>query len=134
MINGTIRDVIQNHLFQVLATWRWTAGRDGQRIDPRRKSQGPRAIPPLDAANVVRGQFRGYRKEKGVAPDSKVETFVALRLELNSWRWKGVPFYIRAGKCLPETCTEVMVRLRKPPTAIKDLNLTVELLPLSDQS
>jgi glucose-6-phosphate 1-dehydrogenase len=74
------------------------------------------AIPPLDAKNLVRGQFRGYRKEKGVAPDSPVETFVALRLEVNSWRWHGVPFYIRAGKALPVTCTEVVVRLRRPPT------------------
>ena len=60
---------------------------------------------------MVRGQFRGYRDEKGVAPDSQVETFAALRLEIDSWRWQGVPFYIRAGKCLPVTCTEVLVRL-----------------------
>src|SRR5262249_37716922 len=66
--------------------------------------------------NLVRGQFRGYRSEKGVASDSQVETFAALRLEVNSWRWQGVPFYIRAGKCLPVTCTEVLVRLRRPPT------------------
>ena len=64
----------------------------------------------------VRGQFRGYRNEKGVAPDSQTETFAALRLEVNSWRWQGVPFYIRAGKCLPVTCTEVVLRLRRPPT------------------
>src|SRR5262249_7465413 len=57
-----------------------------------------------------------YRKEKGVAPESKVETFAALRLDVHSWRWQGVPFYIRAGKCLPVTCTEIMVRLRRPPT------------------
>ena len=62
-------------------------------------------------ADLVRGQFRGYRNEKGVAPDSQVETFAALRLEINSWRWQGVPFYIRAGKCLPVTCTEIVVRL-----------------------
>jgi glucose-6-phosphate 1-dehydrogenase len=74
-----------------------------------------KAIPPLDAKNLVRGQFRGYREEKGVAPDSQTETFVALRLEVNSWRWQGVPFYIRAGKSLPVTCTEVVVRLRRPP-------------------
>ena len=79
-----------------------------------------KAIPPVEAKNLVRGQFRGYRKEKGVAPDSKVETFAALRLEIDSWRWKGVPFYIRAGKCLPETCTEVIARLRKPPTMIPE--------------
>ena len=64
---------------------------------------------------MVRGQFRGYRKEKGVAPDSKVETFAAVKLAINSWRWQGVPFYIRAGKCLPVTATEVIGRLRRPP-------------------
>ena len=59
-----------------------------------------KAIPPLEAKNLVRGQFRGYRKEKGVAPDSQVETFAALQLNVDSWRWQGVPFYIRAGKSL----------------------------------
>jgi glucose-6-phosphate 1-dehydrogenase len=70
---------------------------------------------PLDAGSVVRGQFRGYRNEKGVSPGSKVETFAAVRLDINSWRWQGVPFYVRAGKCLPVTCTEVTVRFRRPP-------------------
>jgi glucose-6-phosphate 1-dehydrogenase len=74
----------------------------------------------VEVKNLVRGQFRGYRQEKGVAPDSKVETFAALRLEIDSWRWKGVPFYIRAGKNLPVTCTEVLGRFRKPPTVIAD--------------
>jgi glucose-6-phosphate 1-dehydrogenase len=74
-----------------------------------------KAIPPLEASNLVRGQFRGYRSEKGVAPNSQVETFAALRLEVNSWRWQGIPFYIRAGKSLPVTCTEIVVRLRRPP-------------------
>jgi glucose-6-phosphate 1-dehydrogenase len=77
-----------------------------------------KAIPALEEKDVVRGQFRGYLDEKGVAPDSKVETFAALKLEVNSWRWQGVPFYIRAGKSLPATCTEVVCRLRKPPTII----------------
>ena len=72
-----------------------------------------KSIPPLEPRDVVRGQFRGYRKEPGVAPDSQVETFAALRLEIDSWRWQGVPFYIRAGKSLPVTCTEVVVRLRR---------------------
>jgi glucose-6-phosphate 1-dehydrogenase len=75
-----------------------------------------KAIPPLEARNVVRGQFRGYRNEKGVGPDSNVETFAALQLNVDSWRWQGVPFYIRAGKSLPVTCTEIVVRLRRPPT------------------
>jgi glucose-6-phosphate 1-dehydrogenase len=74
-----------------------------------------RAIPPLDPKNLVRGQFKGYKAEKGVPSDSKVETFAALRLEIQSWRWSGVPFLIRAGKCLPVTTTEVLVKLRKPP-------------------
>jgi glucose-6-phosphate 1-dehydrogenase len=114
---GTIRDVVQNHLFQLLA---YLAMEPPVRTDSEsrrdEKVKVLSAISPLDAKNLVRGQFRGYRKEKGVAPDSPVETFVALRLEVNSWRWHGVPFYIRAGKCLPVTCTEVVVRLRRPPT------------------
>jgi glucose-6-phosphate 1-dehydrogenase len=81
-----------------------------------------KAIPPLEAKNVVRGQFHGYRKES--APDSQVETFAALRLEVNSWRWQGVPFYIRAGKSLPVTCTELLVRLRRPPTVFPTCNPT----------
>jgi glucose-6-phosphate 1-dehydrogenase len=74
-----------------------------------------KAIAPLTENNVIRGQFRGYRSEKGVAPDSKTETFAALRFEINSWRWQGVPIYIRAGKELPVTCTELLIRLRRPP-------------------
>jgi len=83
-----------------------------------------KAIAPVEATNLVRGQFRGYRQEKGVAPDSKVETFAALRVEVDSWRWKGVPFYIRAGKNLPVTCTEVLGRFRKPPSVIKEAALS----------
>src|SRR6476659_205604 len=75
-----------------------------------------KAIPTLEPVDIVRGQFRGYRQERGVRSDSTVETFVALRLHIDSWRWQGVPFYIRAGKCLPVTCTEVFVGLHKPPT------------------
>ncbi|MDB4990306.1 MAG: zwf [Myxococcaceae bacterium] len=70
---------------------------------------------PLDAANTVRGQFRGYRDEKGVDPKSTVETFAAVQLSIDSWRWDGVPFYIRAGKCLPVTASEVLVTLKRPP-------------------
>ncbi len=71
----------------------------------------------------MRGQFKGYRQEPGVAPDSKVETFAAIKLDIDSWRWRGVPFYIRAGKNLPVTCTEIQVRLRKPPTMYNNYDL-----------
>jgi glucose-6-phosphate 1-dehydrogenase len=121
---GTIRDVIQNHLFQVLAN---LAMEPPVRTDSEsmrdEKVKVLKAMPPLEAKNIVRGQFRGYRKEKGVAPDSKVETFAALQLEIDSWRWRGVPFYIRAGKCLPMTCAEVVVRLRQPPTMYQGFKL-----------
>ena len=114
---GTIRDVIQNHLFQILCN---LAMEPPVRTDSEtvrdEKAKVLKAIPPLDTNDLVRGQFRGYRQEKGVAPDSKVETFAALRLEVNSWRWRGVPFYIRAGTNLPVTCTEVVARFRRPPT------------------
>jgi glucose-6-phosphate 1-dehydrogenase len=116
---GTIRDVVQNHLFQVLCN---LAMEPSVRMDSEsirdEKVKVLKAIPALDEKNVVRGQFRGYLDENGVARDSKVETFAALRLEVNSWRWQGVPFYIRAGKSLPVTCTEILCRLRKPPTII----------------
>ena len=114
---GTIRDVIQNHLFQVLANLAMEppVRTDSESIRDE-KVKVLKAIQPLGARDVVRGQFCGYRKEKGVAPDSRVETFAALRLEVGSWRWQGVPFYIRAGKSLPVTCTEIVVRLRRPPT------------------
>jgi glucose-6-phosphate 1-dehydrogenase len=122
---GTIRDVIQNHLFQVLCNLAMEppVRTDSESIRDE-KVKVLKAIPPLQAKDIVRGQFRGYRKEKGVAPDSNVETFAALRLSVNSWRWKGVPFFIRAGKCLPVTCTEVVARLRLPPTVIRTSALT----------
>ena len=113
---GTIRDVVQNHLFQILAN---LAMEPPVRTDSEtvrdEKVKVLKAIRPLEAKNIVRGQFRGYRNENGVAADSKVETFVALQLNVDSWRWQGVPFYIRAGKSLPVTCTEIVVRLREPP-------------------
>jgi glucose-6-phosphate 1-dehydrogenase len=113
---GTIRDVVQNHLFQVLAflTMEPPVRTDSESIRDE-KVKILKAIPTLEPVNIVRGQFRGYRQEPGVASDSQVETFVALRLNINTWRWQGVPFYIRAGKCLPVTCTELIVRLRRPP-------------------
>lgn len=113
---GAIRDVIQNHLFQVLA---FLAMEPPSRIylDALRDEQVKvfRSIPPIRRTDVVRGQMRGYRKEAGVAPDSKVETYAALRLEIDSWRWAGVPFLIRAGKSLPLTTTEVFVRMKRAP-------------------
>ena len=111
-----MRDVIQNHLFQVLANLAMEppARTDSESMRDE-KVKVLKSIPPLDAKDLVRGQFRGYREEPGVAPDSKVETFAALRLEIDSWRWQGVPFFIRAGKSLPVTCTEVTVRLRPAP-------------------
>jgi glucose-6-phosphate 1-dehydrogenase len=116
---GTIRDVIQNHLFQVLCN---LAMEPPVRLDSEsvrdEKVKVLKAIPSLRDTDVVRGQFRGYRNEHGVAPDSQVETFAAIRIEVNSWRWQGVPFYIRAGKCLPVTCTEVVGRFRKPPNVV----------------
>ena len=113
---GAVRDVMENHLLQILAnlTMEPPAATDSESVRDE-KVKVLKAIPPLDPAHVVRGQFRGYRKEKGVAADSQVETFAALRLEIMSWRWQGVPVFIRAGKCLPVTCTEVVVRLRRPP-------------------
>jgi len=114
---GTLRDVVQNHLFQVLTNlcMEPPVGTDSESIRDE-KVKVLKAMPPLAAANVVRGRFDGYLKEPGVAPGSTTETFIALQCSVDSWRWKGVPFYIRAGKCLPVTCTEVVVRLKKPPT------------------
>ena len=121
---GTVRDVVQNHLFQVLSNLAMEppAGTDSESIRDE-KVKVLKAIPSLGPEDIVRGQFRGYRSESGVAPDSKVETFVALRLRIESWRWQGVPFYIRAGKSLPVTSTEVVVRLRQPPTMFHGFDL-----------
>ncbi len=113
---GTVRDVIQNHLFQVLANLAMEppARSDAESLRDE-KVKVLRSIPPIKERDILRGQFRGYRSEPGVAADSEVETFAALRLEIDSWRWQGVPFYIRSGKSLPVTCTEVLVRLREAP-------------------
>jgi glucose-6-phosphate 1-dehydrogenase len=116
---GAVRDVVQNHMLQVVASLAMEAPQSGapeQIRDARARVLD--AIQPIDAGNVVLGQFRGYHQEKGVAADSKTETFAALRLDIASWRWAGVPFYIRAGKSLPVTCTEVLVELERPPLAI----------------
>jgi glucose-6-phosphate 1-dehydrogenase len=121
---GTIRDVIQNHLFQVLTNLAMEppVRTDSESIRDE-KVKVLKAMPPLQAKHLIRGQFRGYRQEPGVAPDSHVETFAVLQLEIDSWRWQGVPIYIRAGKCLPVTCSEIVVRLRRPPTMYQNFNL-----------
>lgn len=121
---GAIRDVMQNHLFHILAhlAMEPPVRTDSESIR-NEKVKVLKAIPPLDVKNLVRGQFRGYRKEPGVAPHSKVETFAAFKLEVDSWRWRGVPFYLRAGKCLPVTCTEILIRLRPPPTMYQGYHL-----------
>jgi len=115
---GAIRDVVQNHMLQVVAflameppTTMYTDSVRDEQVKVFR------TIPPLSPANIVRGQFHGYRDEPGVSPTSDVETFAAVRLEVDSWRWSGVPFLIRAGKRMPTTATEVYVKLRKPPLA-----------------
>lgn len=116
---GAIRDVVQSHLLQVVSMLAMDppAGRDAGSVRDE-KTQILKAIKPLDPTNIVRGQFRGYHKEEGVAPDSKVETFVALRLQIENWRWAGVPFYIRTGKMLPVTATEILVTLKPPPQVV----------------
>jgi glucose-6-phosphate 1-dehydrogenase len=118
---GAIRDVVQNHMLQVIALLAMDApvGRDPESVRVE-KLRLFRAMRPLDPACVVRGQFRGYRDEKGVAADSQVETFAAMCLHIDTWRWAGVPFYIRAGKRMPVTTTEVMVHMKTPPLAIFD--------------
>ncbi len=113
---GAIRDVVQNHILQVVGflamepplTTYHESIRDEQ-------AKLFRAIRPLDPEDLVRGQFRGYRGEPGVSPNSNVETFAAVRLYIDSWRWENVPFFIRTGKCLPITSTEVLVTLKRPP-------------------
>jgi len=118
---GALRDVVQNHLLQVTALLAMDApvGHDPESMRAE-KLRLFRAMRPLKPSEVVRGQFRGYRDEPGVAKDSQVETFAALHLHIDTWRWAGVPFYIRAGKCLPVTTTEVMVELKPPPLAVFD--------------
>ncbi len=122
---GTIRDVIQNHLFQVLCNLAMEppGGRDSKTIRDE-KVKVLKAIAPLEEKDLVRGQINGYQKENGVARDSRVETFAALRLDINSQRWEGVPFFIRAGKSLPVTCTEVFARLRLPSSGMQAGALT----------
>ena len=112
---GAIRDVVQNHLLQVLALAAMEPPSGGDDAIPRRRVDVFRAMPSADPALAIRGQYEGYLDVEGVRPDSDIETFVALRLEIENWRWAGVPILIRAGKALPVNATEVVVRLERVP-------------------
>jgi glucose-6-phosphate 1-dehydrogenase len=118
---GAIRDVMQNHLFQILSNLAMEppARNDGECLRDE-KVKVLKAIPPIEEKDLVRGQFEGYRNEPGVAKDSNMETYAALRLNINSWRWKDVPFFIRAGKSMPLTCTEIVAKFRRPPALVPD--------------
>jgi glucose-6-phosphate 1-dehydrogenase len=122
---GAIRDVVQNHLLQVVSSIAMEPPPRSDDTETVRaeKVRVLKGIPSIRPDRVVRGQFRGYLAEKGVAPGSTVETFVALQLAVENWRWQGVPFFIRAGKCLPVTRTEVVVRLRSPPSIVEGVRL-----------
>lgn len=116
---GAVRDVVQNHMLQVVAILAMEppvgAGSEPLRDE---KAKVFRSIRPLTGHSLVRGQYRGYCEEPGVAADSQVETFAAMQIHLDSWRWEGVPFYIRTGKHLPITATEILVTLRRPPQKV----------------
>jgi glucose-6-phosphate 1-dehydrogenase len=116
---GAIRDVIQNHLLQIVAllTMEPPVYAEGEALRDE-KVKLLKAVRPALPAQLMRGQFKGYREQPGVAPDSQVETYAALVLQIDSWRWAGVPFYLRAGKCLPLTATEVVVELKPPPANV----------------
>jgi glucose-6-phosphate 1-dehydrogenase len=118
---GAIRDVVQNHMLEVIAclAMECPAGKDHE---ARRDERGRllKTVRTLDASDIVRGQFRSYRREPGVAPDSQVETFAALRFHIDNARWNGVPFYVRVGKFLPVTATEVLVRFKHPSRPVLD--------------
>ena len=116
---GAIRDVVQNHLLQVVSLLAMEPPSGHTSVAIRNeKNKVLESIRPLVPADIVRGQYQGYRDTKGVAADSSIETFVALRLHIDSWRWAGVPFYIRTGKCLPGTATEVLVEMKRPPQSL----------------
>ncbi|HUS06090.1 MAG TPA: glucose-6-phosphate dehydrogenase [Bryobacteraceae bacterium] len=118
---GALRDVVQNHMLQVIALLTMDAPvNNSPEVLRDEKIRIFRAMRPLTSNDLVRGQFRGYTEEEGVASDSEVETFAALRLHIDSWRWSGVPFFVRTGKELPVTATEVLVQLKRPPQAIFD--------------
>ncbi len=127
---GTIRDVVQNHLLQVVSSLAMEPPPRSADLETVRdeKVKVLKGIAPIEPGDVVRGQFRGYRDEPGVAPDSSTETFVALHMHVNNWRWQGVPFFVRAGKCLPVTRTEIVVRLRQPPSLVEGIDLPANYL------
>jgi glucose-6-phosphate 1-dehydrogenase len=113
---GAVRDVLQNHLLQMVGFVAMEAPLTTYPESLRDEQvEVFRAIRTIEPGELVRGQFRGYREEPFVSPSSKVETFAAVRLWIDSWRWEGVPFLIRAGKCLPKTATEIRVQLKRPP-------------------
>jgi glucose-6-phosphate 1-dehydrogenase len=122
---GTLRDVVQNHILQVITLLAMgpPVGRDAESMHEE-KLRLLRSMRPLQPQDVVRGQFRGYRDEPGVAADSQVETFAAVRFHIDNWRWAGVPFHVRTGKKLPITSTEVVLDLKPTPVSIFD-----EMLP-----
>ena len=118
---GCLRDVIQNHLFQIVALLAMEPpSYQAYAAVQSEKAAVFHAMRPAAAADIVRGQYEGYRAEKDIAADSDVETFCALRLHIDSWRWAGVPWYLRSGKLLPTTAAEVLVQLRPPPQALFD--------------
>ncbi|MGA8890479.1 MAG: glucose-6-phosphate dehydrogenase [Anaeromyxobacteraceae bacterium] len=122
---GAIRDVFQNHLLQVISNVAMeppprTADPEAVRTE---KVKVLKAIQPIEPGNLVRGRFRGYLSEPGVSPASTTETFFALKLQIESWRWQGVPFYVRGGKCLPVSRAEVVVKLRPPPAIVEGRSL-----------
>ena len=116
---GIVRDVIQNHLFQVISYLAMEPPASMQAEDIRdEQAKVLRMVRPMDSSDIVRGQFRGYRDEPGVAKDSPMGTYAALRLDIDSWRWAGVPFYVRAGKRLEKTVTEVFAEFKRPPQMV----------------
>lgn len=128
---GTIRDVVQNHLLQVAALVTMEPP-SGSHPDGRdQKAIALKSIRPLTPHDIVRGQFRGYREEPGVSPDSQVETFAAVRLHMDNWRWAGVPIFLRAGKCLPLTTFEIYVQMKHPPQSIfREEDVSDQMLPM----
>ena len=118
---GAIRDVMQNHIFQLISNLAMEppARNDAESLRDE-KVKVLKAIPAIEPGDLVRGQFSGYLDENGVPKNSRTETFAAVRLYINSWRWKGVPFYVRTGKNLPVTCTEILGRFRRPPGLMTD--------------